>query len=251
MRKSCYTKRRMPSRFFQPLVDLVFPLFCYICGAEGHTWCRPDQQKLPWPLCFACRRGYHPHDSQPGCPVSQPLIWLGPYHDLRLRTALYQWKYSGYWQISQDWAASLAKQLQTHFSEKGLLVPIPLHWRRRLARGYNQTAILTNQISRLSTWPRADLLIRTRTTAVQAKLKTDERVANVAGAFAIASKVDAIFPDKKPVWLIDDVATTGATLAEAQGVLQRVDWTVAGIIVVAATGMATSQIFSTNPNHQE
>ena len=221
-----------------PLVNLLFPLFCYTCGEEGHSWCLTASDPLAWPLCFGCRRSYHPQAAQPNCPQSLPLVWLGRYTDVRLRTAIYDWKYAGYHAISQDWARLLAESVRRQFLTASLLVPIPLHWQRRLARGYNQTEILAQQISAILAWPAAHILERKRATAVQAHLTDDQRAANVAGAFAVRLTSTTI--KRTPVWLVDDVMTTGATLQAARQTLTKAGWSVQGVIVIAATGQSGS-----------
>ena len=90
------------------------------------------------------------------------------------------------------------------------VVPVPLHWRREHARGFNQA----REIARHLGLPVADALVRSRATTPQVELSAEERVANVAGAFALKRPRFRAVPNLKQcrVVLIDDVATTGATL---------------------------------------
>jgi ComF family protein len=161
------------------------------------------------------------------------LLWQGPYHDPHLRLALYDWKYRGYWAVSDAWAVGLADRLR-RFSfaspDQNLLVPIPLHWLRQLGRGYNQAAVLANQISLETGWPSANLLFRIRRTETQATLPDNKRQANVLGAFALAKRRPL---NTKPVWLVDDIVTTGATIEAARQTLIAAGYEVAGVIVIA------------------
>ena len=103
------------------------------------------------------------------------------------------------------------------------LVPIPLHWRRRFTRGYNQSEILAEQIakhlklSNISIPVRHDL-IRTRNTPPQTTLPAGKRKNNLKNAFAI--RPDAPFKNKN-ICLVDDVTTTGTTLNTAAKTLKR------------------------------
>lgn len=111
-----------------------------------------------------------------------------------------------------------------------LIVPVPLHFRRRLQRGFNQSALISRD---LSGWfgglPWLEALRRTRPTATQSALPADRRGGNVRGAFAVRR----LPPGTAHVALLDDVMTTGSTLNECARVLRaagvaRVDvWVVA------------------------
>jgi ComF family protein len=115
---------------------------------------------------------------------------------------------------------SSAKQ----FSQKKiLLVPVPLHASRARERGFNQIAFVLQSLplefrdgtkSRLA----PEIIVRSRATKQQTRLSRSERLSNVAGAFEVP---DASLVKNTHVFLIDDVATTGATLANAATPLRR------------------------------
>ena len=100
------------------------------------------------------------------------------------------------------------------------IVPVPLHWRRRWQRGFNQAELLARVVSRHSGVPLIKTLKRKNATLAQAGLSDAQRRTNTEHAFTIVDKHrDAL--KGKHVLLIDDVLTTGATLSAASRVLRR------------------------------
>ena len=106
-------------------------------------------------------------------------------------------------------------------TEAELIVPVPLHRWRLLRRRYNQAALLAHALGHLADRPVVpDLLVRRRPTPSQGGLGRKGRQRNVAGAFALRrGRADQI--RGRRVLLIDDVHTTGATLAECVRALRR------------------------------
>lgn len=109
-----------------------------------------------------------------------------------------------------------------------LLIPLPLHASRTRERGFNQIGLVLDALpqefkdgTRSYLMPHA--LVRSRATKQQARLSRSERLSNVAGAFSVAE--ESLVYDAH-VFLIDDVATTGATLANAATPLRRAGATV-------------------------
>ncbi|MGA2275705.1 MAG: ComF family protein [Bryobacteraceae bacterium] len=98
------------------------------------------------------------------------------------------------------------------------VTPVPLHWRKRWQRGFNQADLLARRVAAHSGIPRMRLLRRLRSTASQAGLSNTNRRRNVSAAFACRQ------PDRaagRKILLIDDVMTTGSTAAACALVLQR------------------------------
>lgn len=108
------------------------------------------------------------------------------------------------------------------FRDIDMIIPVPLHWSRRWSRGYNQAEVVARAIAqKLGGVPvRTDILVRSRRTRTQTKLDVDAKSGNVHGAFALGKHKTLAIKGIHHVLLIDDVFTTGATMAACLSVLQ-------------------------------
>ncbi|MEK7568816.1 MAG: ComF family protein [Patescibacteria group bacterium] len=198
--------------FFTYVTDTIFPRRCGGCGAHGTL------------LCGECTAHI------PGTPSStHPFITaVFDYRNPIIRRAIWRFKYKnvrGFAKIFgeklyEEIVGDLGDDLYFSKSETFLLVPIPLHKKRLRRRGYNQSeliarVIIKNDVENIfERAPKA--LVRVRETKPQAK--SEKRIArfqNLRGAF----RADTERVRGKNIILIDDVATTGATLAEARKTL--------------------------------
>ena len=196
-------------------VDLLFPQWCVGCGREGDFICPSCRLSLPLvvpPLCLKCGK------PQPGgtlCPSC--VSWSAEIDGIRspfrfegvIRQAIYQLKYSNLRALAATLAKLLHDYLATNPVPGEVLVPVPLHEKRLRERGYNQSSLLVKELGKLSGLPVVDdCLTRKQPAPPQTRTSTvAERRSNVANAFACR---DQRLRDK-PVLLIDDVATSGAT----------------------------------------
>jgi ComF family protein len=179
------------------------PLICPPCAARWHPLGQPRCSRCGQPLtpgidCRLC------HGWPPGLNGVASAVWL----DQGARRAVHLLKYDGWWRVAQVMADTVRRLAPPPAGST--LVPIPLGATRLSTRGYNQSAVLADALGRLMGLPVApDAIRRRRETTTQTALTPEERRANLAGAFEAAGA-----PPANPV-LVDDVFTTGATLAEA------------------------------------
>lgn len=122
-----------------------------------------------------------------------------------------------------------------------LVVPVPLHWRRRLRRGYNQAESIARPLARAAGLPFARGLARSRATPPQTTLDRRRRTANLRGAFRHARPLGAGGRPPRRVLLVDDVVTTGSTLDAAAAALRA-----AGVSRVVALAVARTP---SHPRH--
>jgi len=176
----------------------VRPPWCERCGQpEPHFG--PCRLCAEWPAALTYVRS---------------AVWLSE----GAREAVHALKYGGLPRIANDLAAAIAG-VTLPTQEKSVLVPIPLAPKRLRERGYNQSDALARALSRLWRLPVVDVLVRSRETATQTALTPETRLANVAGAFTPGRR-PGVSRDSNYI-LVDDVFTTGATLAEAARALEQ------------------------------
>ena len=113
-----------------------------------------------------------------------------------------------------------------------VLIPIPLSFQRLSERGFNQSLMLSQQLSREKT--QTSSLLRMRNTLAQSSLPRNERLTNLKGVFAVAPFMAAQLRGKR-ILLIDDVMTSGATLNAAAQVLKQAGAAHVSALVFART----------------
>jgi ComF family protein len=223
--------RKLPAA----LLSLVFPDDCRICGAGLDT-------ASNIPICRNCLSAPKPLLAEYFCSQCQtPFLNDAPLTDDgvcrlcalglnsfdraysfgeytgTLRKAIHLLKYGGIQSLSRPLGKLLVSAVPRDDSFD-VVVPLPLHWRRRWKRGFNQSELLARVVARRLGLPLSKTLKRSRPTGSQAGLTNAQRRKNVAGAFAAARRSSV---ENKHVLLIDDVLTTGATVNAAAAALKR------------------------------
>ena len=117
-------------------------------------------------------------------------------------------------------AQLVVRRLPEYHLSCDYVVPVPLHWFRRLFRGFNQADILARAVAHELNVPMLPVLKRIRNTQFQSQLSAQERVHNVKGAFTVKERYRNRMTGKK-ILIIDDLFTTGATIAQAARVLTQ------------------------------
>lgn len=202
----------------------LLPAACLLCDdpiptREGDALicgiCRMRWRTVPHPVCERCgqpsERGLECRlciQWPAGLGRARSAVWL----DGSARLAVHRLKYDG-WSRAAEAMAEAMRELEPLHGRVSL-VPVPLGGRRLRERGYNQSERIATALAlRLGLPVRSDLLRRIRETRTQTALIPEARHANVSGAFQ-AERVRGL-----ELVLVDDVFTTGATLAAAAAAL--------------------------------
>jgi competence protein ComFC len=133
--------------------------------------------------------------------------------------------------------ANSALQGSSFYKEIELFVPVPLHWTRRLFRGYNQSLIIAKRLKHPTAKISTDLVRIRRTKSQPAMTSPAARAKNVAGAFAVRWRHN--FTGKR-ICLVDDIKTTGATLNECAKTLKEAGASKVFAMVLAVAGQNIS-----------
>lgn len=214
------------SSFFK---DLLFPRHCLSCGALGSFICLRCQKSLQFvqkERCFYCGRQSFQGFTHPVCRKFRGVdgfrtiyryenvmkrIMKGIKYRLA-REALDELLHFSAGQIGLT--LKYLKDLNIHIA----IQPVPLHKARLHERGFNQADIIVRNLSALLGFPTVSVLQRVRKTEPQAQLSSGQkRYQNLRAAFAVSPA--AVVPQN--ILLVDDVATTGSTLASAVRELKR------------------------------
>lgn len=236
---------------FAPLVDLVFPPRCPLCG-EG-LWAQSGLCAACWselaipgePSCALCSRPFA--EGVAGGAVCAPCLADPPRHDGIAAATLYNdasrrlvlaFKHGGRVALAPLMARLIAAKLGM-VDGHWLVVPVPLHRWRLWRRGYNQAAVLAGEIARLRGASLCvDALVRHKATPALGGLGRKARARVLSGAIATNPKALGRLRGAKIV-LVDDVLTSGATSAACVAALRRVG---AETIVIACFARVLEEV---------
>lgn len=207
------------------LLDLLYPPRCPGCGHLGDLFCLACQARIEPLPASSCLRCGGPTAAPGLCETCRDTashldaIYAAAVFAHPLRDAIHELKYNH----GRALAVPLGRYMAAVWRERGLaadmIMPVPLHRGRQAERGYNQAALLARVLAAEIGVPIEErLLTRQRATAHQVGLGLADRKRNVADAFACQGDLAG-----RRVMLIDDVATTGATLEACAAVLRSAD----------------------------
>ncbi len=205
--------------------DFLFPKKCVGCGREGEFICPSCKSRLfPITAPFCPRCGIH---GTTNTICAECRGRESPIDGIRsafrfegiAREAVHQLKYNNLKSIAPLMAGLMLPGYRAFAIPGDLLVPVPLHPKRMKERGYNQSGLLARELGRLTGIPvDENVLIRERFTLPQARTASAAaRRENIAGAFSARSRRLS----GRRVILIDDVATSGATLNAGAAALKE------------------------------
>jgi len=204
------------------LLDFIFPRRCVTCGDFGSYICAKCRDKIVYvqnPVCPVCQRQAIGGRTHPGCMTRYGLdgLIVGFAYRGSVKLAVRKIKYKWVSDVAELLVSLFAKNLwKFSIPAEYILVPIPLHAKRKNWRGFNQAELICKILSSRFGVEVRNLLIRTLETKTQVGLSRQERRSNIKGAFEVRGSVPS-----GAVILVDDVYTTGATMAEACKTLKK------------------------------
>ncbi|MEA3338270.1 MAG: ComF family protein [Chloroflexota bacterium] len=233
-------KREVVPRPWHTLLDILFPPQCAGCGKSGVNIC-PDCMgqvtPVPLPICRHCGRPWEGpgvcHSCR-SCQSQLKAIRSASIYAQPLGKIIWQFKYRNRRDLARPLGGLLASYWMGHVVPVDIVMAVPLHPTRQRERGYNQATLLAQQLCFTARLPLLDagILQRGRPTTQQASLTRPERLKNVAGAFQWQGPA---LSDLN-ILLIDDVATSGATLEACATVLKGAGAASVRALTVARAG---------------
>jgi ComF family protein len=202
------------------LINLVFPKICVNCKSPGSH------------LCSNCFGKIRMEPQNLKIEAIDDAWSLYDYSGQPMQSLIKSLKYDFIYELEADIAKLFlgddCKSLITDICQNSVIVPIPLHSRRELWRGFNQAQLIAMAVSGIC-GAKIDnkVILRSRFSKQQARNNFLERKTNVSEIFKVLRPIDNIV-------LIDDVVTTGSTLSEAAKTLRR-----AGVKKIKALTLAS------------
>jgi ComF family protein len=251
------TTRDLPASRFRQLLDglinLIYPDQCFICSAPiarrqdcgicDGCWEKTAELKIRPPRCLSCGLPFQGFQNASDYLCGACTLEMPPFSGARafgyyteeLSGLIQAFKFHGRRNLVGLLTPLMAETFFESWNREDfdVVVPVPLHPRRRRERGYNQSELLAKALARQIALPCMPGLVRTRPTTPQVGLSDSQRRENVRQAFQCRDSKRIL---SKRVLLIDDVMTTGATVSSAARALVEEGALRVSVLTVARVG---------------
>lgn len=207
------------------ILELIYPNVCGICGKI----CKES-------LCKRCAIKIKKYEinlvNKNKKMYFNESMHIFKYNEM-IRQRLIEYKFQDKSYMYKTFAKIILKNKKVcGFLEKyDIIIPVPIHKKRRLKRGYNQTELIAKEICKnISLELKTDVLIKQKNIKAQSELNKNERKQNIKNAFEIKNINEII--DKK-ILLFDDIYTTGSTVNECSKILKKAGAKQIGVVTIA------------------
>jgi len=209
-------------------LDWLIPRMCISCNEEqaqaNHPCCQACYEMLPFQThcCEQCGQTFSGNFDYCGRCIAKPPPFNSCFCPFRYEGAISEQIKAFKYYAKPELANTLAKLLFTEIEanqlpQPDLLIPVPMHISKLRQRGYNQSLLLTRQLSKHMHVPYDQhLLTKSKATPAQAELSLKQRHKNLQDCFKFTGKLSV-----KHVAIVDDVFTTGTTAAEIAKILKK------------------------------
>lgn len=227
------------NKIIYQFLEIVYPRHCIFCKENLHKeskWsycclsCWDTLSPIVGPACMQCGQAFEGEvEGVRICP--QCLELESQFHEgkslFTLNDSMREWihtfKYHRGLYVLKDLENFLLenKDRLNDFFEDAILVPVPIHWRKYLKRGYNQSECIAKSLRMVFPIQKIDpLLIKIHATKPQVELSREDRLKNVNNSFSVKRRKKNLDPNETYI-LIDDVFTTGSTLKACAKILSK------------------------------
>ncbi len=235
--------------FIESIINFLFPYQCLRCGkilnSAGYLCdhCAEEINFIKPPYCYKCGHPLQEENTQEkmlcaGCLKHKRSFYRlsrsAVVYDNSSKNLILSFKFFDQTENANLLSAMLKIAGKDIFAEGvDLIIPVPLHYTRLIKRKYNQSALLAQKLSEMTSVPHNNLaLVRSRKTKPQVEVSGKERINNVKNAFSV--KNQKLIKGKRIV-LIDDIMTTGSTVKECSLALKKAGAKSIDILTIART----------------
>ena len=236
------------NKMLSDLYRRTFAETCVLCDQpadSGHI-CGTCRRILPWNDSFCDRCGQAMTAGQPpgvicaGCQEKQPPFEMARApltYDFPIDAVIKAIKFKRQLWYVPAFADLLLRTLQSEFAEVDALLPVPLHCRRQMTRGFNQALELCRPLRKATGLPILTQAVRIRATSAQTGLNAAERRKNLKDAFAVPATLHSRHP-----LIVDDVITTGETCSHLAVELLRAGAKSVSVLTVARAHTGVTEL---------
>lgn len=202
-------------------LDFIFPKACGICGKIGEEY-----------ICEKCYKEIKKYIYNNEEIKQENIFYLLKYKDI-IRKKIIDYKFNDKSYLYNMFYEILLKSKNAceFIKNYDIIIPVPIHKKKRKIRGYNQTELIARKIARqFDISINTKILLKIKNTPMQSSLGKEDRIKNVQNVYKITN-TDKIIG--KNVLLVDDIYTTGATIQECKKMLQLKDVKNVGAFIIA------------------